>query len=401
VEPGQFNFPEGVSLEDGLSQDEAVATALWNNAQFQADLAALGFARADLIEAEMLTNPVFSLLFPVGPKRLEMALDVPIDVLWHRPHRVAAAKLDAEGLSENLIEHGLGLIRDVQITYADLWLAQEQVRLAMEGAQLQDQMAELAEGRLQAGDISELSASVARVDSLRAADTTKRLSKEAEILRQRLTALLGLICENVTFEIIPPDIASRLEDSVDDLLEAAFAARPDLRAAEIAIEAAGERLGWEKSKILNFIAIIDAKDEGEDSLTIGPGFAIDIPIFDRGGGRITRAKVELEQAARHYHVVRQDIILQVRQAYTRYVAAFEEFELWHDVIIPSLLKADEQTQKSFSAGQVSYLVVLEAKQKLLDARMRQTELAAELHRSIAQLNYCVGKRTIKSSPQQP
>ena len=40
-EPGQFDIPEWVTLDDGLSQDEAVALALWNNAQFQADLAAL------------------------------------------------------------------------------------------------------------------------------------------------------------------------------------------------------------------------------------------------------------------------------------------------------------------------------------------------------------------------
>ena len=59
VKPGEFNIPDGVSLEDGLTQDEAVTLALWNNAQFQADLATLGFARADLIRANMLPNPVF------------------------------------------------------------------------------------------------------------------------------------------------------------------------------------------------------------------------------------------------------------------------------------------------------------------------------------------------------
>ena len=103
-EPGQFDIPERVTLDDGLSQDEAVALALWNNAQFQTDLAALGFARADLLEANMLSNPVFSVLFPVSPELFEATLDIPIDALWQRPHRVAAAKLDAQKLSENLIK---------------------------------------------------------------------------------------------------------------------------------------------------------------------------------------------------------------------------------------------------------------------------------------------------------
>jgi len=394
AEPGKFSLPEGVSLDDGLSQDEAVAVALWNNAQFQADLAALGFARADLIEADMLVNPVFSILFPVGPKLLETKLNLPIDVLWQRPGRIAAAKLDAERLAENLVEHGLGLIRDVQRTYADVWLAGQRVRLAEEDAKLRVEAADLAQRRLRAGDISELVASAAYVDSLRAADAAKRFSKEAIVLRQELKALLGLISDDTTLDVLPSDMTARSVVSVDELLRTAFAARPDLRAAELKIEAAGERVGWEQSKIYNFIAIIDAKDKGEDSLTVGPGFAIEIPIFNQNSGKIARAKAELEQAARQYEAVRQNIILQVKQAYTRYVSAHEEFELWDSEIIPSLEQTAELTRKSFEVGQVSYLLVLEAKQKLVEARMRRTELAAHLYRSAAELNYCVGKKMV-------
>ncbi|MFH1718327.1 MAG: TolC family protein [Planctomycetota bacterium] len=394
TKPGQFNLPEGVSLDDGLSQDEAVAVALWNNAQFQADLKVLGFTHADLIEANMLPNPVFSLLFPVGPKLLEADLSMPVEALWQRPRRIAVAEFDAQGLSENLIEHGLGLIRDVRTTYADLWLAQEQAHLAEEDAQLRIRMADLARGRLEAGDISELAASAAYVDSLQAADAARRFSNEAIIARQQLVALLGLISNDTGFDIISSDITARSAISVDELLKTALAARPDLRAAELAIEAAGKRLGLEQSKIYNLIAVLDAKDEGEDSLTIGPALAVEIPVFNQNKGGIARAKAELEQATRQYEAVRQNIILQVRQAYTQYVSAHEEFELWNNRIVPSMEKAFEQTQKSLTAGEVSYLSVLEAKQKSVEARMRWTELAANLHRSAAQLNYRVGKKML-------
>jgi len=394
TKPGGFQLPYGVLLDDGLTEDEAVALALWNNAQFQADLAALGFARADLIEADMLANPVFSLLFPIGPKALEMGLDVPIDFIWQRPRRLTAAKLDAQSLSENLIEHGLALIRDVHTTYADLWLAQKQARLALEATKVQIQIAELDQARLKAGDISELAASSAYIDSLRAADTTKRLAKETTILKQRLSTLLGLVSDDTTFDIEPLDVTPGSTLSIDELQEMALAARPDLRAAELDIEAAGERLGWEQSKIYNFIAIIDAKDEGQDSLSVGPGFVIEIPIFNQNNGRIARAKAELERAVRQYEAVRHNIILQVNQAHTQYVSANEEFELWSNDIIPSLEQTVERTQKSFKAGEVPYTSVLEAQQILVEARMRQTESAAHLHRIAAELNYCIGKKMI-------
>jgi len=394
TKPGEFQLPYGVLLDDGLTEDEAVAFALWNNAQFQADLAALGFARADLIEADMLANPVFSLFFPVGPKLLESKLNLPIDVLWQRPHRIAAAKLDARALSENLIDHGLGLIRDVQTTCVDLWLAAEQVYLAEEDAQLKVRMAELARGRLKAGDISELTASAAYVDSLRAADATKRFSRQAVLLEHQLNALLGCTSYDTEFIIELSDKTAKSTTSIDELLETAMAARPDLRAAELAIEAAGQRIGWEKSKVYNFIAIIDGKDKGEDSLTIGPGFSVEVPIFNQNNGRIARAKAELEQAARQYEAVRQSIILQVRQAYTRYVSAQEQFELWGSDIIPSLETTMERTRRSFEAGQVSYISVLQARQILVEAQMRRTELAAQMHRIAAELNYCIGRKMI-------
>lgn len=392
--PGVSNLPDGVSLRNGLSEDDAVAVALWNNAQFQADLAALGLARADLVEANMLANPVFSLLFPVGPKLLETKLNVPVETLWQRPRRIAAAKIDGQGVAENLIQHGLGLMRDVRTAYADLWLVQEQAQIAKEDAQVRKEIADLAQSRLEAGDISELVASVAHVDSLQATDASLRFSRQAVILRQRLLALLGLISEQPAFEAVPAEAASQKVVSVAELLKTALAARPDLRAAELRIEAAGQRIGWEKSKVYNFIAVIDAKDKGEDFLTVGPGFQVEVPVFNQNNGRIARAKAEMEQAARQYESARQSILLQVREAYTQYVAAHEEHDLWYGKIVPSLEQAAQQAQRSFETGDVSYLLVLEAKRKLLEARMRRAELAAQLHRSAAQVNYAVGTKMI-------
>jgi len=328
-EPGEFTLPEGISLSDGLTQDEAVAVALWNNAQFQADLVALGFARADLIEASLLSNPVFSFLFPVGPKQEETKLNLPIDVIWQRPRRIAAAKLDVERISENLVQHGLGLIRNVRTAFADLLLAQEQAVLAGEDAKLRGQIADITRARLRAGDISELEASISRVDSLRAEDAVLRFSNEAILSKYRLNSLLGLEPENSKYEIIPSPVDTRSETTFDELLTTAFAARPDLRAAELAIEAAGKRVGWERSKILNFIGIIDGKDKGEEHITVGPAFQVDIPIMNRNNGNVARAQAELEQAALQYVAVRHSLTLEVQEAYNHYVLVHKEFEIWH------------------------------------------------------------------------
>ena len=69
---GTAPLPPDASIDDGLTSQEAVAIALWNSPSFQATLADLGIARADLVEAGLLRNPVFSLLFPVGSQAARM-----------------------------------------------------------------------------------------------------------------------------------------------------------------------------------------------------------------------------------------------------------------------------------------------------------------------------------------
>lgn len=394
--PGQFDIPEWVTLNDGLSQDEAVALALWNNAQLQVDLAALGFARADLLEANMLKNPVFSLLFPVNPELAEATLDIPIDALWQRPHRVAAAKLDADKLSKNLIKNGLGLVRDVQVTYTAFLLAHERIILATEEAQLKAQINRLDQARLKAGEISQLAVSASYVNTLRASDNIKRLSKESDILKYKLNSLIGITSEDITFDIVPLEISSIFTESIDEMLKTAFVCRPDLRAAELEIEAAGERIGWEKSKVYNFIATLQGDDTElkNEAFIIRPGFSLEIPIFNHNEAKIAYSKAELEQAAQRYEAVRQNIILEVNQAYTHYILAYEQFDLWNNEIIPSLEQTAEQTRISYDAGETLLISVLHAQGKLIEARMHLTELIARLNSSTAELNFYVGKKMI-------
>jgi cobalt-zinc-cadmium efflux system outer membrane protein len=175
--------PPGVTLEDGLTQDEAVAVALWNNAEFQVSLTDLGFARADLVEAGLLRNPVLSLLFPVGPKQLEATLKWPIEVLWERPRRVAAARVAVDAVAERLVQAGLDLAASVKIGYADLALAEDRERLAEEAAKVQQRVHELTQARLKAGDISQMEARAAEIDAARAQEEARRASESRRCSR--------------------------------------------------------------------------------------------------------------------------------------------------------------------------------------------------------------------------
>ena len=159
-----WEVPPDISLDDGVSEDEAVAVALWNNAAFHATLSELGIARADLIQAGQLSNPTFSVLFPLGPKQMEFALTLPVEALWLRPRRVAVAKLNERKVAEQLVQNGLDLIRHCRVIQTspsfqsfrceDAWDPAEG-RLASQDLRASDHLMALAERHDRANAASE------------------------------------------------------------------------------------------------------------------------------------------------------------------------------------------------------------------------------------------------------
>ena len=125
-----LTMPEGVSLDDGVTEDEAVAIALWSNPALQAEMTALGLARADVIQAGLLANPQLTMIFPFSFRILEAVANWPIEAIWQRPRRVAAAKLEQERVAETLVSRALDLVRDVRLAYAEYMAAQTRAGIA-------------------------------------------------------------------------------------------------------------------------------------------------------------------------------------------------------------------------------------------------------------------------------
>jgi len=396
--PQEAYLPAGVSLDDGLTEDEAVAVALWNNPQFQVDLTELAFARADLASAGLLPNPLVSYLRLFGIKGTEAYVLWPLDALWQRPKRVAAAKYNARRVADGLVQHGLALGRDVLIAYADLDLAEKEAALVREDARVRQEIAGLAAARFRSGDISGLEESAARLDALRSEDEALRAARDAATARTRFAALLGFGDTLPTLTLTPtPDIATDGRP-LPELLAAAQAVRPDLRAAQIEIEAAGARLGWERAMIIKFTATLDAKEKGEAGMFAGPSAKIEIPIFNRNEGGRARARAEMERAATRYVAVRQAIAAEVRSAHAEVEAARQSVKIFDDDIVPGAAAAALQARKAYAIGEESYLFVLEAEHRELDIRRRAAEALADLRRAGARLKCALGFSTTGQSP---
>jgi cobalt-zinc-cadmium efflux system outer membrane protein len=385
-------MPPDVNITDGVTQEEAVAIALWNSPSFQATLADLGVARADLVDAGLLRNPVLSLLFPLGPKQLEFTLQYPFDVFVQRPARVAAAKLNAQAVGQRLVWDALSLVAQVRSAHADAVLAERRLLLANDNATLTRRLANIAEARLRAGDISDLEARAPRNDALRTEAVRRAAQHDRDLARLTLAGLLGL---NETPDRLEPKSSAAYDSApcvVDDTrLKEALASRPDVRAAELTIEAATARARWEHSRVLALIGILDANGKGSEGFEMGPGINVDLPLFNRNQGGKARATAEIERASQLYAMARLHVVTEVRSAGVRVTQAQDALAAWAQDIVPSLEIEQRQAESAYKAGEIPLLNVLEASRRLVDGRMQQLNAESDLLRSRIALDRAMGR----------
>ena len=392
--PGPAEVPPGVITADGLTPEEAVAIALWNNPDFRAGLADLGIARADVAQAGLLRNPVLSLLLPWGPKQLEWTARWPIEAIWQRPKRLKAARTAAEAVAERVVVAGLALVADVRLAHGDLAAAEARVTLTSETAGLMHRISDIVRKRFEAGDISRLDAESAAVDARRADQDAARASLDLTLAADRLHQLLA-----IGDRLVPGAIRASAEGPIapsacgdlSALEKEALAARPELRAAEIELEAAGARLGWEKTRIFTLVAVLDANAEGKAGFEMGPGLDSDLGLFDRNQAGVMRARAELERGQARYVAARHQVLRELRDAHAQLQHSERSLAAWRDDIRPKLEQQIGQTQRAYEAGELPLLAVLDMSRRLNDSRGRELDAAAGLRRAIVLVERSAGR----------
>lgn len=399
--PGINTMPPSVDTTNGISEDEAVSIALYNNAQYQADLAQISIAQADLIDAGVVSNPLLRYLLPSGGLSVSGYINFGFDFLWQRPRRIAIAQAEIERTAENLIQKGYTAIRDVQTTFADFQLAKDRAIILVENARIRGEIARLNNVRFRLGEISGLEASTSRADSAAAVDEFIKASLDTILRSNRLNTLLGYSPDtSIIFKTTPVNFFAQ-KISQTEYLKLAYENQPELRSAQLAINSAANKIGWERSRIISFMATIgfnhiETKGGGKVlPNAFQPGIQMELPVLNRNQGKIARARAELEQASYNYVALQQRIANDVADAYSRYEQTYKSYEIYNADVIPSLEEAVRLVQLSFKRGDISYLPVLEAMRQLVNGRLRKAEIEAEIRRSISQLNFVIGKKLNK------
>ena len=365
-------------LQSPLTPERAVQVAFANNRDLQATLEDLGIARADLIAASTIRNPLFhaEMRFPGSPATpFELGVTqtlVDLLRLGGRKKQGQAEFAAAQVRVSGAVIHFAGQVR---MDYFDLLASRKILARSQTVLTAQEAATELAMRQHHAGNISDLDLENEQSRYEQVKLDHARAQLDELIARERLIADLGLV-QRASLEL--PDefpAAPASEPTGPDIEEQVADRRLDLRVARREIEAAERALGLAGTAVLDGAeAGVHLEKEPDGRKTTGPSVVVPVPIFDRGKASKTRARAMLRQAQQRLAAMTVTARAESRAALERLTEARARMTYLRDVVIPRRERILRLTQLEYSAMLRGVFQLIEARQNL--ARAQREEVIA-------------------------
>ena len=418
-------------LADEMTSDEAAEIVLLNNRELQAAFQDIGVARADLVQSGLLSNPTLAMAFrlPAGGGLTAIDLDIgqSIAELWQIPARRRSAEHSLEQTILRIAHQASALATRAKEAHCAARGAEQRLTIARENHDLTRETFELSEFRQQAGAGNTLDVNLARGALLEAQLAVERARLAASDAKRNLAALLGLTfdAENLALATESPSALRTMPR--DELVLAALANRLDVRALREAVGAADERFALERARVLPSLEIglslereargpipdrdvladtarasIDAgrltapeieprsARDAEQNVTLGPGFSLELPIFDQNQAQIARARCVLEQALHRLDALKTAITQEVSGVADQLETTQRIVQLYKEDVLPQSRQNLDMARESYRAGKTGFLSVLEAERTYLTTRERFASARQQAAEALARLERTVG-----------
>ncbi|MFT4436534.1 efflux transporter outer membrane subunit [Caballeronia sp. 15715] len=387
--------------------DRLEQTALDANQNLKAATARVKEARAILQTTRADLFPTIGAGF--GPSREKVSptslfepdgVNVPAQTVW-RAQGTASYETDLFGRVSDSVkasqaesEQSEALLRSVQLALqadvAQNYFSERELDaeldVYMQTVSLREQTLKLAQSRFDAGQVSELDVATAKAELATARSdgmTVRRLRAASE---HSLAILLGEAPAQFSMASsplvpvrvhIPPGVPSSLLER-----------RPDVAAAERAMEAANARIGVAKAAYFPSLSITgsagfeaatlgDLFNWSSRAFLLGPlaGTALTLPIFDGGRrkGNLANARAVLEENAANY---RQQVLIAFREVEDNLsdLRILEEQTGTQEQAVTASSRSAELARAQYKEGAITYLDVIDADRTVLQSRRSAVQL---------------------------
>jgi len=380
-------FPETLSLE------QALALAAERSPELAAASRELEAQEGSVQQAGALPNPSFNALMEDtqrATRTLTGTLDIPIELGGKRAARVSAAE-QARALAQARLGDARSRLRAAVIAaWFQVLVAQERLQLADDSATLAARGADAVKRRVEAGKVSPVDGTRARVEAANVALERVEAQAQVHLARHALAALWGDATPR--FRVVSGDIgAVPARGAAEDLLRALEQA-PALRMAQIEATRRKALIEVEKGRgvpdlTLN-LGVKRDNELGRNQAVIG--FSMPLPVFDRNQGAVYEASKRADQAADEVLSARMRLAAELQQASTQLAVAQASLQALRDTVLPAAQEAEASASKGFEAGKFGFLDVVDARRALFQARARYLATLSTAYQAAAAIDRVLG-----------
>lgn len=376
--PSSANDPRVAAMLGGeLRPEQAVAVALVNSPRLQVTLAELGIARAELIEASTIANPLLELELrypgePYHPYELRLAQTL-VDLV-QLPRRRTLGRAAFETAQLRVSAEVLRFAADVRSAWYDAVASEQQAALSRTTLAAAQAAAEVALKQHDAQNITDLDLENEQALYEQAKLDFARAGQRALLAREALVRAMGLRSgQGFALPGAFPELpAGELEQQ--QLEELAAAQRLDLAIAQRELDIARRRIPVARLAALGeIIADVHYERETEGEHTVGPGVEFPIPIFNTGRAARTRAEAQYLRAQHLVNALQAESTSQLRAARATLAEARARVEYYRGVVVPRRARIVELTKLEHNAMLVGVFQLLQAKQNHAQAERELIE----------------------------
>ncbi len=434
---------------DLVSLDKVIELVLTNNRSLRADLEVIGQAKADLVQAGLLSNPILSVMtgLPEGGGRADVAFGLSKDFadLWLIPSRKRAAQAMVQQRVLSFTDTAIMLLTEAKTNYYGLQYQSAAADLQEQNLRVLQESMEIAQARLRAGDTTQLDVNLVRARYVEAQLELLQLHSEYRVTQRTLLRLMGVSAAPDTWQpdrlkLDDPPPAFGLDETT--LVEAALLQRLDVQAARWEVEAAVAEFDQQRRRVIPSLTLGLSGDRFERramadrdiladtarssirsgrltapeiqsaaerrkerrqeiDLILGPSIEVPLPIFDQNQAQIAKTQFRARELQQRSEEVEQRVVEGVRSAFTQRRLAEERAGLYRDSLVPLQETNLSLARMAYQSGKESILTVLVAQEALIRTRLGYAAAIRDLAVSEANLERQLAGRIPQAGTTPP
>lgn len=384
-----------VFSDEEILLDIAIQTALADNLQLKAIREKINVAQFRLDGIALIGNPALEteIVGSGGEWSLELAKSFQLG--GQQGHQKRIAETNIAKVNAEIAEAEWSFTKSVKITFYNLILAQEKLKLIEEIVQLNEQVTEIAQFQFDAGEVSVTQVNLAKIHLQSVLREEAVLESERQLAQLELNSLMGVPLEKSIVAVgelkCPPQTLN-----LDTLSINALAHRDDLKSLRLDEQLTESELGLAKAaNIPNLsVAAIARREAGEN--LFGGLISIPLPLFDRNRAGINASKAQQQVLAAEIRNQERQITYEVTTASLSLLAAQKTLNFYEDDLLNLLDENLELTRTAYELGEAELLEVILTQNEFIEIRFAYLDALAAHHKALTALQATVGVSRIEN-----